>query len=175
MHANADSRAHLRSSPTERLVVVVSERGEGSGRGCPPHTNALAGRADDAESCADTVRRTRLEHPHSVRRLAGRPAPDFHLPRLHRLQTSSLRLTRTLQRPPGLSTPSSTPRMARSRLTTPSKLNLSSLPSPNSHGPRFPVFVLPSIPPKTLVSPVRPRSLSGGGGVVLGRLPRLEQ
>ncbi|BGP59461.1 hypothetical protein NBRC10512v2_000756 [Rhodotorula toruloides] len=59
--------------------------------------------------------------------------------------------------------------MARSRLTTPSKLNLSSLPSPNSHGPRFPVFVLPSIPPKTLVSPVRPRSLSGGGGVASPR------
>jgi hypothetical protein len=65
--------------------------------------------------------------------------------------------------------------MARARLTTPSKLNLAAIPPAGSLQPRFPVFVLPSIPPPTLVSPVRPRSLSGRSGVVVARLPRLGQ
>ncbi|GAA5886291.1 hypothetical protein JCM5296_003550 [Sporobolomyces johnsonii] len=63
--------------------------------------------------------------------------------------------------------------MARSRLTTPSKLNLLPLP-PGAKPPRFPVFVVPLPPQPTFAPPTRSRSLSGGSGVVLARLPSLK-
>ncbi|GAA5903044.1 hypothetical protein JCM6882_009677 [Rhodosporidiobolus microsporus] len=76
-------------------------------------------------------------------------------------QRTSNRLTTTLTSP-----------MARSRLTAPSKLNLVPV-SPGTKPSRFPKFPIPSPPPPTFIAPVRAKSISGGTGVAVGRLPKL--
>ncbi|GAA5894590.1 uncharacterized protein JCM6883_002148 [Sporobolomyces salmoneus] len=58
------------------------------------------------------------------------------------------------------------------RRLPPSPLKLV-VPTPGEPLPRWPVFVVPSLPPPTFSAPVRNRSLSVGTGVVVGELPAL--